>query len=175
MIELQSAIYPLVIIALALGGWAYLIYRQRKKRAAHLRSHHIVPIDGFPTVHIPISIRREQAERFANKLRYTYIKAWAQMIKIYKENPGPLPIATIGSSLSEIDPEHPHVLWIMPGDKILLRIQSSMYHWFAGELHSIFRYKMHGPEWIYETRDKDDAAGAKMVEVWINKRWSKRN
>ena len=168
-------IYSFAIIALILGGLAYLIYRQRKKKAADTRSHHTVLIDGFPIVHIPISLSREKAEQIANKLRYTYVKAWAQMTKIYKADPGAMPIATIGSSLFEVDSKHPHVMWIMPRDKVFLRVQPSMYHWFAGELHNMFRYLMHGTQWIYKTKDDDDAAGAKAVEAWISKRWSKRN
>ena len=164
-------IYSFAIIAFLLGAFAYLVYRQRKKKASDTRSHHTVLLDGFPIVHIPISLSREKAEEIATKLQYSYIKTWATIAKAYKLTPDPMPIATIGTSLFEVDPEHPHVKWILPGDKVFLRVQPQMYYWFARELHNIFRYQLHGQKWIYETKDEKDQASKVSVEKWIESRW----
>ena len=168
-------IYSFAIVAVVIAIFVVLFIKQRKRKSSDVRSHHTVLIDGFPIVHIPISLSRERAEQIANKLRYVYVKAWAQMIKIYKEDPGPMPIATIGSSLFDVDPAHPHVMWIMPGDKVFLRVQPSMYYWFVRELHNIFRYKMRGSQWIYETKDDDDMTDRDAVGVWIATRWRKED
>jgi hypothetical protein len=158
-----------IVAGLAILGFIVAFVVQRRKKATDTRSHHTVLLDGFPIVHIPISLSREEAERISKKLRYTYVKTWAQMIKIYGEDVGEMPIATIGSSLFEIDPEHRHIKWPMPRDKVFLRVQPSMYYWFAGELHNMFRYLLHGTQWVYNTKDSTDKKFANKAYRWIDR------
>ena len=159
--------------AVIILGTAYLFYRQRKKKESDTRSHHIVLLDGFPIVHIPISLSRERAEKIAANLQNVYTRLWASIAKSYCLTPAPMPIATIGSSLFEVDPEHPHVLWIAPRDKVFLRVQPTMYYWFARELHNIFRYRTFGMQWIYVARDEADDNNIIDIEQWIKENFSK--
>ncbi|MCK5021490.1 MAG: hypothetical protein KAS32_31045, partial [Candidatus Peribacteraceae bacterium] len=100
-------------------------------------------------------------------LRGAYNAAWKEMGTVYGVEPRPAPIAVIGTSLFAVDPEHPHVLWFAPRDKVFLKVQPTMYYWFVQELHNMFRYQMFGMEWIYKSKDAADEANIVNVEQWI--------
>ena len=167
--------YSFAIIALLIGVFVYLLYRQRKKQANDTRSHHIVLLDGFPVVHIPISLPRDDAEAIAGNLQAAYNAAWKEMGVIYGVEPRPAPIAVIGTSLFAVDPEHPHVLWPAPRDKMFLKVQVGMYYWFVRELHNIFRYQLYGMQHIYRSINETDAALIKDVELWIDRTYRRND
>ena len=151
------------------AAFVLLFIRQRRKKAADTRSHHIVLIDGFPVVHVPVAVSRETAEVIGETLREVYRDAWAALDAIYdaEEESGPMPIATIGMSVSPVEDGHPHVMWIAPRDKIFLRLEEKYGYWFARELHNIFRYLMHGIEHIYRTTGPEDQLRAHEATEWI--------
>jgi hypothetical protein len=145
-------------------GW--LFYRQRRAKATDTRSHHICQRDGYPDVHVPQPIDRDGAEKIAHLLRNVIDNAWKEFTSIYYYAPL-LPLVTIGMSRSEVHPDHPHVLWIMPRDKLFLRLQVGMAYYLAGELHNVFRYLLHGPNGIYSPRSDQDEVRMMRVQDWI--------
>jgi hypothetical protein len=152
-------------------AWAFIA--QRRRKANQERSHHIVLLDRFPVVHVPVEIDREGAEEIANMLQSVYTAAWNAFADIYKKHPGPMPIDTIGMAMSPAASGHPHVVWFMPTGKMRLRVQDPMYHYFVGELHNMFRYRLHGTQWIYKGKSKADKKFIAKAQRWIDSHYPK--
>jgi hypothetical protein len=159
----------LILTLIVIGITVVLFVEARRRKARDTRSHHTVLLGGFPIVHVPMSLPRDDAEAIAGNLQTAYNAVWSEMSTIYGVKSKPAGIATIGTSLFDVDPDHPHVLWLAPGDKIYLRIQPTMYYWFMWELHNLFRYQLHGMKWIYKTKDDVDEAHRASVGSWIEK------
>ena len=158
-------------VLVAAFAWAFIA--QRRRKANQVGSHHIVLLKGFPIVHVPVFIDREGAEEITGMLQDAYVTAWPTFIDIYKRDPGPMPIDTIGMAMTSVASGHPHVVWFMPTGKMRLRVQDSMYHYFVGELHNMFRYRLHGTSWIYKTKSKADKKFAAKAERWIESHYPK--
>ena len=77
-------------------------------------------------------------------------------------------------TFNEVDPEHRHVMWPMPRDKAFLRLQVGMSFHLAGEIHNMYRYCLHGPQWVGDgrTKDADDLARAMAVQAWIEETYA---
>ena len=160
-------ITAILLVAAIIGIFAYMLYAQRQKKKNDVRSHHIILLDGFPAVHIPISLSRDDAEAIAGNLQAAYNAVWKEMGVIYGVKSRPAGIAVIGTSLFDVDPAHPNIMWIAPRDKIFIKVQPTMYYWFMLELHNIFRYQLHGIKWIYNTKDSLDEEHCASVWRWI--------
>lgn len=155
---------------IALAFILYFIKRQLSKPDD--RSHHVILLNLFPVVHIPRELSREEAEKIANALRDVYVITWAKLSSVYNVSTYPMPVSVIGSTMSEVSSEHPHILWLAPRDKVYLRIQDSMYYWFALELHNMFRYTLYGMGGIYPSEGGQGIHEAEKAVKWIKEKYS---
>jgi hypothetical protein len=151
-----SATMGWILTGLLVAAAAFAFRYQRRKRTTTPRSHHVILLDDFPAVHLPIEMDREAAEMAAKDLYWAYLKAWGICKEIYGNDPGPPGIANIGCHSDSLGGKHPHVLWLAPTDRIHIRVQPGWLYWFAAELHNVFRYQLHGIKHIYETVDDAD-------------------
>ena len=147
-------------------------------------SHHICQLDGFPDIHVPRGgedsgspiITRTGAEELAEMLRAVIRKTWARCNATYVAfvPRTRFPVVLIGMTFNEVDPEHRHVMWPMPRDKAFLRLQVGMAYHLAGEIHNMYRYCLHGPQWVADgrTKDADDLARAIAVQAWITETYA---
>ena len=143
-------------------------------------SHHICQRDGYPDIHVPRGgedsgkpiITRDGAEEVAAMLRNVITDIWAKCNATYAGNVSyrkRFPVVFIGMGFNPISAAHPHVEWPMPRDKMRLRLQVGMHFHLAGEIHNMYRYCLHGPQWVADgrTKDADDLARAMAVQAWI--------
>ena len=165
---------PWLVLALIAAVFAVVFVKQRAKKANKTSNHYIVLVDGFPITHVPtdgVSSRKE-ARASVVKLKEVYKTAWHIMSEDYGVvDPREAPIESIGMSTAPVHPEHNEVVWFAPTSKMRLRFQPSMYYHFAGELHNMFRFNMHGVKWIHIPKDEDDAARAAEVQRWIEENY----
>lgn len=158
---------PWLITAVTIALMFYLLYRMHRRKAAEQRSHHVITPVQFPPVHVPLAVGLEDARNIAETLSATYREAWAAFDAIYQASGQQFPVSTVGCTMGECHSEHPHVYWSRGSSKIVLRIQSTMYYWFARELHNVYRYTLRGVDGIYNTFSSDDRANALAAEQWI--------
>ena len=153
-------------VAILVFGW--LLYRMEQKKRNDKPSHHIISdIPGFPVIHVPAALSRAEAETLSNTLAVVYERLWVALDVIYGVYAKPMPIAVIGCTLDDVDPDHKHVRWMAPTDRIYLKIEDDTPFWFAMECHNVFRYVIHGMKGIYRIMDDDDAIHARKAGRWI--------
>ena len=156
-------------------GFGWMFYRQRRKKATDERNHHIILLDGFPIVHIPVSRTRSDAESLAQALQGAYKLSWAQMGTLYGVDYRPAGIDVIGVSDGIVREDHKHVMWLVGRGKVFLSLQPTMVYWFVRELHNIFRYQLYGINHIYKPVGKQDSRTIASVESWIDKTYRSKN
>ena len=162
-----------IALALILTAFTLAFVKQRMNKTEEKLnpSHYVVnTVDDFPTTHVP----REAVASFADAeaavvaLDKVYDYAWAMFGEFYSAPfERSAPIDTIGMSLGPVHPDHKDVVWFAPSSKMRLRFQPTMRFHFAGELHNMFRFNLHGIKHIYKTKDAADKARALKVQAWI--------
>jgi len=179
----------LLICVVLILGWLFLLYRQRKDKAEHVSKHWpSIPILGFGGVNVPkeqldgTPIPFGAAQTIAHLLAATQTTVWETCIDVYgvtyDTNEGfqngamgwCVDEVGITNDLKAMAHDHPFVEWTMPHGGIKLLFQDNMEYWYAHEVHNVFRYVLHGPEFIYRFVDDDDREKAKEVTIQIDKK-----
>lgn len=165
-------------------GWAvaaviiltnvYLFYRQRKKKYNDPRTMWMHGIDGFASVWIPNDVEKPAGEKIAARLENVRDVIWKQCLRNYGEQ-ARWTIAQINVADAEPHKDHKHVMLIPAAHKIYLRLQEGMYYWFARECHNVYRWQLHGFNFIYEPKDDADKSALILTQDWIEGKWGNRN
>lgn len=161
------------IILYILGSWWY-------NTRDHEGSHWSIRLAGFPKVDVPkVTHTHAEAVVIAEMLEATYRRAWEAFAVLYGVDWEPTdedhqaPIAKIGLNTGEeIEPAHKHIRWILPAT-VHIRLQSSMYYHFVGELHNMFRWIIHKCDMqiVKHPIPGKDVDRAAQVQIWIKDRY----
>lgn len=157
-----------ILLAVVGAGILYLVWSWWHNTRDHEGNHWTILLDGFPIVHIPSAHPRDKAWNIASLLKLTYTLVWDRLLSAYSGGPESAAIAVIGCSDGVVDESHPNILWPAPRDKIFMKVQPTMYYWFARELHNVFRYQIYGIRNIYKPVNDQDAKTIADVEAWID-------
>lgn len=176
----------LLICAVLIIGWLFLLYRQRKAKKDHVSKHHpSIPILGFGGVNVPkeepdgTPISFLDAQVIATMLHDAQVLVWETCIKEYgvtRSTNEAFQQGAKGWCVDEVgitndpmamSPKHPMVEWAAPHGGIKLLHQKAMYYWYAHEVHNVFRYVLHGMDHIYDTVDAEDKRIADYVQAKI--------
>ena len=161
-----------IALALILTAFTLAFVKQRMNKAEEKLnpSHYVTLVDRFPVTHVPREAvaSMEEAREAVVGLKEAYRATWHVMSEEYGVvDPREAPIDTIGMSLGPVHEDHPEVVWFAPSSKMRLRFQPTMRYHFAGELHNMFRFNLHGIKHIYKTKNAADKARALKVQAWI--------
>ena len=162
-----------IALAVIVVAFTLALVKQRMKKANKAPSHYVVLVDGFPTTHVPREAvpTMQEARAVVVMLKEAYRASWAVLEGIYDKPMREAPIDTIGMSLGPVHKDHPEVVWFAPTSKMRLRFQPSMYYHFAGELHNMFRFNLHGIEYIYKMKNTADRMRAMEARAWIRENY----
>jgi len=156
---------------LAIGFFGWLLRKMKKDQENPAPSkYQRIPIYGFATVFIPIGFPEDSAENIAGLLATIKDMVWDKCQEIYKitpEHPWPVHEILLTKVPEKMPAAHPHVYWNIQVGKIHLLFDKQTSHWFAREVHNVFRYLNFGIAHIYEPVDGVDQDNAQAVNEWI--------
>jgi hypothetical protein len=156
-----------VIAGVAILTFGWLLYRMEQKKRNDTPSHHVIILEEFPVLNVPVAIPLKKAQTIAENLRHTYTGLWAAFNAIYGSTKDSMPISVIGCTMDDVDPDHKHIRWMAPTDRFQMKIEPDMYYWFARECHNVYRYLVNGINGIYYIKNDDDASHARDAGRWI--------
>lgn len=169
-----------VATAIIVLVFAYLFYKQRKRKANDTRTHAWTPVDGFGTLWIPLDIPKKERLEIAGMLHMVQLTVWDLCDRAYPTDEhdeetyetryyeGPeWYIDTIGLGHEHPSDAHQYVSWHPGAHKMELKVDDQMYYWFAREVHNIYRCFMYGRDHIYDTLNAADLERANGIQLKI--------
>jgi len=141
-------------------------FRKGKRVESNLRGP--IPIEGFADCHFP----KDLEEWESTLLRLVDIRNDVfRHCELKYGNTARWIVPKVALIYGEPSKKHPNVKWSRSGDRITLKIQPKMFWHFAGEVHNVFRFGLHGPGADRMTYGHDDTAAAVAVQTWIAERY----
>jgi len=158
---------------------AYVWYNFRKaKNTKTPKKYWRIPIQGFADVFVSksyfvgeleVEYTKDMADELGDAMYRTMQDLWEKCEDVYENSPEHGwcvdKIVVMKDGMPE---DHKHVVWTAPHGNIRLLLQDTLHYWFARECHNVFRYRIYGMGWIYNTRGPEDIAHTLAVEMWIN-------
>lgn len=157
----------IIVILAVIAIFCILLYFQIKRKKNDTVDLDRVPLARFADVFTPGELPDEESDRIGRNLRVAQRTVYKQCYKIYGITED---IPWIVDKISVVDrdvvePKHKFVVWHKGAGRIILKLQPSMYFWFAREVHNVFH---HGAGAVEEVKWKQ-------VEQWIQDKYGSRN
>jgi hypothetical protein len=149
------------MLAAVAATWVW--HTRRKARTSEESNLERFSIDGFADCHYPTGVAG-----VVMLLRLAMIRdeVMAHCEDTYYSQQDWI-VPKVALIFGEPSEKHPNVEWSRAGDRIVLRIQDGMYWHFAGEVHNVFRYGMHGVGSSDHTYGDADRKAAFAVRTWV--------